>query len=226
MTNFAIARRNMVESQLRTNKLTSTALIEAFSSVPRELFVPKAYRGLAYIDEDLAIGGGRYLMEPVVLARLLQEARIAPEDSVLDIGCATGYSTAIIARLAGSVLGLDDNPDFAEEANRILTDLGADNAAAVDGAMLGGYPQQAPYNVIVLNGAVDSVPPTLVEQLSEGGRLVAVIRQPSEGVGRDVVGVGRATIVTKNAGAVAHRVLFDAATPMLPGFAREPGFAF
>lgn len=225
MTNFAIARRNMVESQLRTNKLTSPALIEAFSAVPREAFVPKPYRGLAYIDEDLAIGGGRYLMEPVVLARLLQEAQIAMDDMVLDIGCATGYSTAIIARLAASVLGLDENPDFVEEANRLLTDQGADNAAAVDGVMVEGYPQQGPYDVIVLNGTVEAVPPALLAQLNDGGRLLAVIRDTVPGASPEA-GIGHATILTKTDGVVSHRVLFDAATPPLPGFAREPGFAF
>lgn len=221
MTNFAAARHNMVESQLRTNKVTNTAIIEAFEAVPRELFVPKSYRGIAYLDEDLPIGDGRHLMEPLVLARLLQEARIAATDAVLDIGCATGYSTVVLARLAASVLGLEAVEPMVDEANRLLTELNCDNAAVIQGALPEGYAKQAPYNVIVLNGAVETIPAALVDQLAEGGRLVAVLREPGQ-----IAGVGRAVIVSKTGGVASRRVLFDAATPLLPGFAKELGFVF
>lgn len=221
MTNFAAARHNMVESQLRTNKVTNMAIIEAFEAVPRELFVPKPYRGIAYLDEDLPIGEGRHLMEPLVLARLMQEARITDTDAVLDIGCATGYSTAILARLSASVLGLEAVETMVDEANRLLTELNCDNAAVIHGPMHEGYAKQAPYNVIVLNGAVETIPPILLDQLAEGGRLVTVLREPGQ-----IAGVGRAVIVTRIGGVVSRRVLFDAATPLLPGFAKELGFVF
>lgn len=221
MTNFAAARHNMVDSQLRTNKVTNVDIIEAFEAVPRELFVPKPYRGIAYLDVDLPIGEQRHLMEPLVLARLLQEARLTPGDAVLDVGCATGYSTAILARLSASVLGVDAVEAMVDEANRLLTELNCDNAAVIHGTMQDGYARQAPYNVILLNGAVETIPDTLIEQLAEGGRLLAVLREPGQ-----LAGVGRALIVTKTDGVASRRVLFDASTPPLPGFARELGFVF
>jgi protein-L-isoaspartate(D-aspartate) O-methyltransferase len=218
MPDNSAARHNMVEGQIRTNKVTDPVLIEALQTVPREKFVPSSAQGIAYVDEDLAIGRGRYLMEPVVLARLLQTAAIMPTEAVLDIGCATGYSTAVIAKLAGSVVAIDSDPALVERANQIMSELGADNAAVVQGDMAQGYPKQAPYNVIVLGGAVELIPDAITDQLIDGGRLVAVVV--------DEGGVGRATLVTRVGSSVCSRVIFDAATPRLPGFAREPGFVF
>ncbi|GAB4393373.1 MAG: protein-L-isoaspartate O-methyltransferase [Kiloniellaceae bacterium] len=218
MTEFAAVRLNMVESQIRTNKVTDQRVIAAFEVVPRELFVDEAKRGFAYIDEDLEVAPGRYLMEPMVLARLLQAAAPAAGDIVLDIGCASGYSTAILAQLAETVVGIESDRALRDEANRTLNALDVDNAVVVEGALESGYQKQAPYNVIVFQGAVAEVPETIKRQLAEGGRLVAVIC--------DEAGIGRGTLIQRSGESFSARVLFDAATPLLPGFAREEGFVF
>jgi protein-L-isoaspartate(D-aspartate) O-methyltransferase len=218
MIDYAAARLNMVESQLRTNRVSESALLEAFEQVPRERFLPEDVRSIAYVDEDIPLGGGRHLMEPMVLARLLQAARPDPHDVALDVGCGPGYASAILARLAGTVVALEDDPEMAARANRILAELGIDNAVVVEGALGGGYPKQAPYNVILLDGAVAEIPPAIVRQLADGGRLVTIVR--------DSEGVGRATLVQRSGEVVSSRVLFDAAVPLLPGFAPEPGFVF
>ena len=218
MLEYATARQNMVESQLRTNKVTDAGLIEAFERVPRELFLPERLRGIAYVDEDIALGNGRFAMEPMVLARLLQAARPEPDDIALDLGCTTGYATAILSRLVATVVALEGEADLAAEANRTLSELEIDNAVVVEGPLTEGYPKQAPYNVIVLGGAVAEILPAIGDQLADGGRLVAVVKRDP--------GMGRATLMQRNGGVVSSRILFDASVPMLPGFEVEPGFVF
>lgn len=218
MVDFAAARVNMVESQLRTNKVTDLRLLDAFETVPRELFVPEPLRGIAYIDEDVALGGGRFVMEPRVLARLLQAAEPGPEDMALDLGCGSGYATAILSRLVATVVALEDDAALAAAANRTLGELEIDNAVVVEGRLAEGYPKQAPYNVILLGGAVAEVPAAIADQLAEGGRLVTVV---SAGPG-----LGRATLMRRDGGVISSRVLYDAALPILPGFEAQPGFVF
>ena len=218
MVDFAAARLNMVESQLRTNKVTDLRLLGAFETVPRELFVPEPLRGIAYIDEDVALGGGRFVMEPRVLARLLQAAQPGPEDVALDLGCGSGYATAILSRLVATVVALEDDAALATAVNRTLGELEIDNAVVVEGRLTEGYPKQAPYNVILLGGAVAEVPAAIADQLAEGGRLVTVV---SAGLG-----LGRATLMRRDGGVISSRVLYDAALPVLPGFEAAPGFVF
>ena len=218
MVDYAAARLNMVESQLRTDRVTDAALLEAFEQVPRELFVPEELRGVAYVDEDLAVGQGRHMMEPRVLARLLQAARPEPQDIVLDIGCGTGYATAILARLAATVVALEDGGGLAARANEVLGELEVGNAVVVEGSLNEGYAKQAPFNVIVVNGAVAEVPSVISGQLAEAGRLVTVVRNSA--------GMGRAILMQRTGGVVSSRTLFDAAVPVLPGFEVEPGFVF
>jgi len=201
----------MVESQIRTNKVTDPRIVDAFGTVRREAFVGEAQRGIAYIDEDLEIAPGRYLMEPMVLARLLQAAAPQAGDMALDIGCATGYSTAVLARLAETVVGLERERALIDAANRTLNALDVDNAVVVEGALEAGYQKQAPYNVIVFQGAVAAVPETVKRQLADGV---------------DQTGFGRGTLVQRSGDSFSSRTLFDAATPLLPGFAREAGFVF
>lgn len=208
----------MVESQLRTNKVTDTRILEAFETVPRERFLPEGRSGVAYIDEDLPVAPGRYLMEPMILARLLQAAEIAPGDIVLDIGCASGYSCAVLARLADTVVALEADEALSQQAETALQDLVIDNAVVVQGDLTQGYAKQAPYNVILLGGAVAAVPEAIVSQLAEGGRLVAVLRPEPQ--------IGQAVLIRKAAGTTSHRVLFDASTPLLPGFAAPKRFVF
>ncbi|MBI05739.1 MAG: protein-L-isoaspartate O-methyltransferase [Rhodospirillaceae bacterium] len=219
MTEFATVRHNMVESQLRTNKVTNRRLIDAMDIVPRELFVPKPLAGVAYVDEDIMIAPGRYLMEPLVLARLLQAAEVSDQDVALDIACGTGYSSAVLGRLAGTVVGLEPDLNLAERASRILSETGGDNIIIVPGSVEEGYSRQGPYDVILLNGGVPFVPPPLMAQLAEGGRIVAVVRGVNEAL-------GRATLWFKIHGEISHRVLFDASVPLLPGIEIETAFEF
>ncbi|MFC4351283.1 protein-L-isoaspartate O-methyltransferase [Fodinicurvata halophila] len=216
---YAYARQNMVESQLRTNRVFGERLLDAFETLPRELFVPETIRSISYIDEDLHIGGGRYLLEPMVLGRLLQAADIQESDVALDIGCTTGYATAILARLCSTAVGLESDPGLVDTANDLLSRMEISNAVVVQGDLAEGYPKQAPYNVILVNGGVEELPAGLTEQLAEGGRLVTVTR-PASG------GIGRARLYRKDEGIVSNRILFDASTPVLEEFKAPPRFVF
>ena len=218
MLDFATARSNMIESQLRTNKVTDSAVLDAFETLPRERFLPEARAGVAYVDEDLEVASGRYLMEPMVLARLLQAAQVEPNDVVLDVGCTSGYSSALLARLAGTVVALESDATLRDRANQTLQDLGIDNAVVVAGELTEGYQKQAPYNVILLGGAVAEVPEVILSQVAEGGRLVTVIAAQAH--------LGQAVLIRKSAGLPSRRVLFDASVRQLPGFAATPRFVF
>lgn len=213
----AAAREHMVECQLLPNKVTDPRITAAMGEIPRERFVPKLLRGVAYVDEDIEIAPGRYLMEPRVFGRLLQAADLAASDVVLDVGCASGYSTAVLARLAGTVVALESDEALAAKAGEALSALEIDNAAVVKGALAEGYPSQAPYDAIFLGGAVEEVPAALCDQLGDGGRLLAVV-----GVGA----MGQALSMLRHEKVIARRPLFDAAVPPLPGFRRDPGFVF
>src|SRR5215470_15990544 len=218
MIDFPSARLNMVESQVRPNKVTDQAVLEAMLAVPRELFVPEALRGIAYVDEDVPLGNGRYLMEPMVFGRLLQTAAIGPEDVVLDVGCGAGYSSAVMARLAKSVVALEEDAALAAKAGANFRRLGLRNVSLMQGPLAAGHPQRAPYPVILFGGAIAEVPPGVVAQLAEGGRLLAVLREAND--------IGRATLLARSEGGLGRRPIFDAATPLLPGFAPQPGFVF
>lgn len=218
MADFAAARHNMVDSQIRTNKVTDPAIIGAMEEIPRERFVDRSIQGVAYLDEDLPIGGGRYLLEPMVLARLLQTLEIKPGDVVLDIGAATGYSSAIVARLATTVIAVEADGELVRQASENLADLGIDNVAVVEGALAEGYPAQAPYDVILFQGAVPELPAGIADQLAEGGRMCVVVDEGE--------GTGKAILAVRSGGLVSHRVVFDANTPLLPGFEKKQGFVF
>ncbi len=218
MTDYTAARLNMVENQVRTNRVTDERLIEAMETIPREMFVPTELRSVAYVDEDIRVTRERYLMEPMVLGRLLQEADVQPTDIALDIGPATGYSTAVLAKLCETVVGIEAKDDLVEQASETLTELGLDNAVVIQGDLTAGNPEQGPYNVILFNGAVAEIPEAITRQLAEGGRLVAVTRSGS--------GLGHATVVTRFGDIYSSRVFFDAATPFLPGFEPKPVFVF
>nr|WP_137389213.1 protein-L-isoaspartate O-methyltransferase [Rhodoligotrophos defluvii] len=221
MIDYATKRRNMVESQLRPNGVTDPRINTAMLEIPRELFVAPMRQPLAYIDEDVAITDGsqaRYIMEPMVFARLIQLAEVGPGDVVLDIGCGLGYSSAVLARLAQSVVGLEEDPQLVADGNARLAQIGAANAVLVQGHLNQGYPQEAPYDVIVINGQVAEVPSRIFSQLRDGGRLVAVI---------DHGPIGKASLFTVNKGAISQRIAFDASVVRLPGFEKQrPLFTF
>ncbi|MCW9034298.1 MAG: protein-L-isoaspartate O-methyltransferase [Rhodospirillales bacterium] len=216
---YDLYRKNMVDGQVLPNRVTDPLVIDAMYEIPRENFVPKEKRSVAYIDEALEIGNGRYLLEPMVLARLLQAAEIQPDDTVLDVAGGTGYSSAVIAKIASIVVALESDSSLAETATATLNKMGLDNAVVVEGELVEGYAKQGPYNVIFINGAVGSVPETIVNQLAEGGRLVTIT------VGSD--GVGRGTLIFRKNNLVSQRDLFDAGTPVLKEFPVAPKpFAF
>ncbi len=220
MIDFAEMRRAMVDAQVRANDVTDLRIVAAMMETPRERFVPASLKNFAYIDDDLMVKDGqpaRYLVEPMVLAKLLQAAEIGPDALVLDIGAATGYSTAVLAKLSGQVVSLEEDAELAAQGSSVLVDLGLLNAAYVQGPMMAGWPAEAPYDVIFINGSVDEVPAGLFAQLKPGGRLVAVV-----GRGR----AGRATVFTNTPGGVGSRIVFDAGVPTLPGFEARPGFVF
>jgi protein-L-isoaspartate(D-aspartate) O-methyltransferase len=217
MQDNATARQNMVNNQLLTNKLTDDRIAQALLSVPRENFVPKGLRGVAYLDEDIPLENGRYLMEPMIFARLLQFSAVGNDDVVLDVACANGYSTAVLAQLAAAVVGLEADEAAVRGAETQLAALNIDNAAVVAGELTDGCGDQGPYDVIFINGAVDKVPAAYVEQLAEGGRLVVVERRGQ---------VSRAVLYSNRDGLLSRRELFDAMIPLLPGFQMPDVFQF
>lgn len=218
MVDYAAARLNMVDGQIKPNKVTDTALIDAMTAVPRDRFVPADRRGVAYVDEDVAIGGGRVLMEPRILGRLLNDARVGPSTRVLVVGAGTGYSAALLSRLAGKVVAVEQDAQLLAAARGALAELGAANVTLVEGPLAEGRAADGPYDVILVDGAVAEIPAALSAQLAPGGRLVTVVD--------DGRGVARAMLATQIDGVVSQRPLFDAATAVLPGFERKPAFQF
>jgi protein-L-isoaspartate(D-aspartate) O-methyltransferase len=222
MIDFATQRFNMVESQVRPNGVTDARVIAAMAAVPREEFVPAAARGIAYMDEDIAIGTSRgdrrYLMEPMAFALLLQHAAIGPADVVLDVGVGTGYSVAVLSHLAQSVIGIEADRELAARASEILTKLDIGNAVIIEQTHDAGYRAEAPYSVIIVEGRVPAAPAALLSQLDEGGRLVAVVgERPSS----------PAMVFTRHGGSLSSRHVFDASVPTLAGMTMPPpGFVF
>lgn len=217
MQDYATARLNMVNNQLLTNKLTDDRIAQALSSVPREIFVPKDLRAVAYMDEDIPLGNGRFLMEPITFARMLQAAAVGNQDVVLDVACASGYSTAVLAQLAAAVVGLEADEEAVAAAEAHLAALNVDNAAVVAGDLADGCGEQGPYDVIFVNGAVEELPQAYAGQLAEDGRMVVVERRGQ---------TGRAVLYSSRDNLVSRRELFDAMIPVLPGFQMAEAFHF
>ena len=218
MTDFALARSKMIVSQVRPNGITDGRIIQAMASLPREMFVPESRRCLAYMDEDIDIGSGRSLMEPMALAKLVQLAEIESGEHVLHVGCASGYATALLAALAKTVVAVDENTGFVETASANLARLGIANAAIHKGPLAAGWSNGQPYDAIVIDGRVPGVPSALFEQLRDGGRLVAVVGDND---------VATATAYNRHDGAISSRPAFEASVGRLPGFNVErPAFVF
>jgi protein-L-isoaspartate(D-aspartate) O-methyltransferase len=216
-TDAKSAREAMIARQLRTTRVTDERVVAAIRATPRELFVPASRQAVAYVDEDIEVAPGRYLMEPMVFGRLLVQARIGPGDSVLDVGCGTGYSTAVIAQLAGTVVAVETDAALAAKASGLLADLHIANAKVVQAALSAGAPADGPYDVIFLGGVVEEVPQALLNQLAPDGRVVGVIAD--KGVGRGFT--GRVT-----AGSFGINAFMDAMVAPLPGFQKAKTFSF
>jgi len=217
MFDAANARRLMVEGQVRTADVTDSALLDAMQTLPREQFLPPALAQLAYLDGDIPVARGRSLLKPMVLAKLVQAARIDRGDRVLDLGCATGYTSAVLARLAGSVVALEEDPELARQAKDALAAVGATNVEVVTGPLTAGWPAGGPYDVIFLDGATEIAPDALGPQLKPGGCLVGVY-SPSA--------ASKAIIFHFIEGRMVGRPVFDAVARVLPGFSAPPQFVF
>jgi protein-L-isoaspartate(D-aspartate) O-methyltransferase len=221
MLDFATARRMMVDGQVRTADVTDLRLIAAMMEVPRERFVADEKAALAYLDLDLPIGEGgrapRRLLKPMVLAKLIQLAGISETDRVLDVGCGTGYAAAVLSRLAANVVVLDEDGALARRAGTALTAVGATNVKVVSGRLAEGWPAEAPYDAILVEGATEVVPEPLLRQLRSGGRLVCVM-----GAGP----AGKATLYRRVEGEFSGRPAFEATAALLPGFGKQPTFVF
>jgi protein-L-isoaspartate(D-aspartate) O-methyltransferase len=215
---YAVARQHMIDSQIKTNKVTDPSVIEALAAVPREAFVAAAQKKLAYIDRSVAIGAGRRMTEPMVLARLLQVAELNLSDTALVVGAGTGYSAAILARLVKKVVALESEPELADRAKAIASQFGIRNISVVAGDLTAGRPADGPYDFILVDGAAEFVPEALTAQLADRGRLAVVIMD--QGI------VGRGMLYTRAGGAVSQRAVFDADAEVLPGFTRPQRFVF
>ncbi|MBV9550286.1 MAG: protein-L-isoaspartate O-methyltransferase [Alphaproteobacteria bacterium] len=213
------ARLHMIDGQLRPNDITDPGILSAFTAVARDSFVPRAAQAIAYADLSVEVAPGRFLMEPRTLGKLFQFAQIGPEDRILDVGCATGYSAAVLARLGGKVVALEQDADLLRTASEKLATT---SVVLVQGALVEGARAEGPFDVIIIEGAVEQVPETLLAQLAEGGRLLAIVTKA--GAGEHVT--GHAVLYLKQHGSVGRRDLFDAAAPALAGFKKMMGFAF
>ena len=218
-TQFENARKLMVDCQIRPSKVTDQNVIDAFLAVPREAFVGKHQRTIAYVDEDLPLPGGRNLMEPMVMARIVQALRVHPGDSVLVVGAASGYGSAIMAQLAGSVIAVETRAQLVEKAQETLVAHGIDNAVVIKSRLVDGYPGEAPYDQILVEGGVEWMPHSLLGQLGPKGKLAAIYRLKSSPM-------GVASIWTRSGKEFVRKSLFDACVPNLDEFNKKPQFIF
>jgi protein-L-isoaspartate(D-aspartate) O-methyltransferase len=208
------ARTNMVDAQIRSADVTDPRIHAAMAAVARERFVPTAVRALAYADVAVEVARGRYLLDPRSLAKALQLAEVRAEDRVLDVGCATGYSSAVLGRLAKSVVALEQDADLVRVASQALENA-VGEIELTQGSLIEGFKMGGPYDLIFVNGAIEARPDTLLGQLAEGGRLVAFLKAE-----------GRATLYVREHGQIGSRPGFDAHVPVLAGFRKSQGFIF
>lgn len=216
MSDYTARRTMMVDTQVRPSDVTKFPIIDAMLSIPREAFVPARLREAAYVGETLDLGDGRVMLEPRTLAKMLDALAIEPDHTVLDVACGLGYSTAIVAQMADFVAGVEDNADRAADAQSNLSAQSIDNAAVIEGPLTAGAEKSGPYDIILLQGAVETIPEGLLTQLREGGRIAAIFLEGALGVVR---------IGYKIDGEITWRFSFNAGAPMLPGFEKDRSFA-
>lgn len=217
MFDTAVQRANMVAAQLRTNDVTDARILRAVETVPREIFVPQRFRPVAYMERCIELAPKRVLMDARCFGKLTQLAAITATDVVLDVGCATGYSAAVLGMLAARVFALDEPEELVSLAQLRLQETAAQNVHVVRGRLADGDPAHAPFDVVFVDGAIESRPAVLLDQLKDGGRLVAVMRDGAAGYG---------CLYVKHGAAIGERQAFDAWLPVLPGFEKPRGFSF
>ena len=210
------ARTNMIDAQIRSADVTDPRIHAAMAAVPRERFVPNNKRALAYADVPVEIAQGRFLLDPRSLAKALQLAAITPQDRILDVGCGTGYSSAVLARLGNSVVALEQDADLVRISSEALAQAQG-SIEVTQGSLIEGFKMGGPYDLIFVNGAIEARPDTLLSQLAEGGRLVVFVQSGAQ---------GRATLFVREHGQVGSRPGFDSTVPMLAGFRKSQGFIF
>jgi len=214
---YPAARQHMIDSQVRTNKVTDASVIAALSALPREQFVGESHRKLAYIDRPVPMGAGRRMMEAMYLGRLLQAAELELDEKALVVGAGTGYAAAALSRLVSRVVALESSAELAARARTVLAGLELTNVSVVEGELAGGWPSEAPFDFILIDGAVEMVPDALTAQLADGGRLACIVMKGS---------IGHAALIERADGVLTRRDLFDAESDVLPGFARPQRFVF
>ena len=220
MQDYKQMRENMVECQIHPLGVASEDILEAFSSVPRESFVPEDKKNIAYCDEDIEICQGRFLMEPSVIARLLQHSNLQEDDVALAIGSGAGYTAALLSKLVSTVVSLEENDELIEKSQAVWDSQDFCNIVGLSGILSDGAPDHAPYSLIIINGCVTDVPQKIIDQLGRGGRLLAIVKN-------DDMGIGKATMISKKKGGdLTRTILFDASTPYLKGFEKEECFEF
>lgn len=221
MIDFDIARQKMVDNQIRTEDVTDHALLDAMQTVPRELFVPQELSSLCYTDKTLPLSGfgaeNRFMASPAKLAKMLQAANLTGKEIVLIVGAGSGYSAAVCSELALSIVAVEEHDQLAETASATLADNGYDNVAVVRGPLKNGLENEAPYDVILFDGSVPQVPATILNQLADNGRLIAVT-----GFGNS----GRLVMYTQQDGLICETELMNCALDPLPGFELEAEFVF
>ncbi|MEM8978627.1 MAG: protein-L-isoaspartate O-methyltransferase [Pseudomonadota bacterium] len=214
---FAVRREMMVDTQVRPSDVTKFPIIDAMLTIPRERFVPDSLREAAYLGDHLPLGDGRVLLDARTFGKMLDALDIQDSDLVLDLGCGLGYSSAVLGRMAEAVVAIEDEADWVSDAQSMLSEVGIDNVAVIEGALAMGASQHGPFDAIILQGAVDEIPPQLIDQLKEDGRIIAIFR---------VGNAGAARLGTKSGGRVSWRWEFDATAPLLNGFEKTQAFTF
>ena len=216
MVDYSNRRTMMVDTQVRPSDVTKFPIIDAMLSVPREVYVPDQLREAAYMGEHVVLSADRVVLEPRTFAKMLEVLDVQPDHTVLDLGCGLGYSTAVLARLADFVAGVEDDEDLANEAQSILSENGVDNAAVMAGDLTEGAAKSGPYDIIIAQGAVEEIPATILDQLRDGGRIAAIFAEGSLGVVR---------VGYKSNGVVSWRFAFNATAPTLSGFKKAAAFS-
>jgi protein-L-isoaspartate(D-aspartate) O-methyltransferase len=217
MIDFAAAREAMVDRQVRPSDVTRYPIMDAMLTVPREVFVPESLRSVAYLGEHVPLAPGRVILDPRTFAKLLEAAAVGPDDLVLDVGCGLGYSTAVIARMAEAVVGVEEDPAMARDAEDHLATQNTDNAVLHTGPLAEGAPDHGPYDAIILEGGIGHLPKSIEQQVKLGGRIAAIFVED---------GHGQARLGLRTTTGIAWRRAFDATAPVLPGFARSKAFEF
>ena len=217
--NYKLARKNMVENQIRANKVTDIKIIDAFSNVEREKFVPEPYREISYNDEDILLSRNRFMMKPMILARLFQSLSLKGNENILHIGSNSGYASAILSQLCYAVISIENDKKLYEKSINIFSEIGFDNVVPLHGSMEIGVPKEAPFDVIFIEGSVEENPNSLFDQLNNNGKLIVVLKPLN-------VSIGKANLFFKLNNEIGNEILFDAQVSKLSIFKSKPKFNF